>query len=110
MNASDLKEKLAELQQDPEFLKYLFAQDTPEKIQSAFSEKGITLSLDEVKAIVKNTVDSLEGDTATEELNEAQLEAVAGGFAITALVGWACMAALAGSGIVIGWKLAKGKC
>ena len=92
------------------YLAHLFAQDTPEKIQSVFAEKGINLTLDEVKAIVKSTVDGLEENVPTEELSEEQLKNVAGGFAIAALAGWACMAILAGSGMVIGWKLAKGKC
>ena len=45
------------------------------------------------------------------EINEEDLEAVNGGFVITgAMVGWACAAALAGTGMYVGWKLGKGKC
>ena len=111
MIETELKTKLDKLQNDTVFIQRLFAQDSCEKIQTVFAEKGIWLSLDEVESLVVNTVNSIEKNTDSDELKEDALENVAGGFAITiSLIGWACAAALTGTGIIVGWKLAKGKC
>lgn len=106
----DINAKLNELSADKKFLKELFELDSPEKIQEKFAEKGVELSLDEVKTIIAGVVDAAEKKTG-EELDESALESVAGGFAITtAMIGWGVMALMTAGGFVIGWKAAKGKC
>ena len=105
----DLHEKLETVSADKEFVKELFELDSPEKIQAKFAEKGIELSLDEVKAIVVGVVDAVERNGA-EELDETTLEGVAGGFAVSAAIGLCVIALMAAGGFAIGWKLAKGKC
>ena len=57
---TNLKEKLDAISQDTEYLKDLFEQDTPEKIQAKFAEKGIELTIDEVKDIIVKMVDYLK--------------------------------------------------
>lgn len=106
---TEITAKLNELSADKEFLKELFELDSPEKIQEKFAEKGVELSLDEVKTIIAGVVDAAEKKTG-EELDESALESVAGGFAITAAIGWGVMALMTVGGFVIGWKAAKGKC
>lgn len=107
---TEITAKLNELSADKEFLKELFELDSPEKIQEKFAEKGVELSLDEVKTIIAGVVDAAE-KKAGEELDESALESVAGGFAITAaMIGWGVMALMTVGGFVIGWKAAKGKC
>lgn len=106
---TEITTKLNELSADKEFLKELFELDSPEKIQAKFAEKGVELSLEEVKAIITGVVDAAEKKSG-EELDETALDGVAGGFAITAAIGWGVMALMAVGGFAIGWSAAKGKC
>lgn len=108
MNEKELMQKLKEVEKDADFMKMLFEQDSPEKIQGAFATKGIELTLDEVKTLVVNVMNSVEKKDG--EIDEAALDAVSGGFAISAMIGLVCAALMAAGGAAIGWRLAKGKC
>lgn len=105
----NVNERLKGLSADKGFLKELFEQDSPEKIQAKFAERGVELSLDEVKELVVAVVDAAETH-GTDELNEDSLEDVAGGVVLASLIGWGVMALMTAGGIAVGWKLAKNKC
>lgn len=109
MNETELMLKLEEAKNDADFIEKLFEQETPEKIQEVFAEKGIILAIEDVKSLIVNVVDTLE--KKVEEVDEATLDNVSGGFVVTsAMIGWGCAALMAAGGMAIGWKLAKGKC
>lgn len=109
MDNNAIMRKLDEIENDHAFLEYLLQQDTPEKIQKVFSEKGIALSLDEVKKIVLETLSRLDNEN-TDEISESDLEDVSGGFAISAAICIACVVASCAGGFAIGWRAAKNKC
>ena len=108
MDANVTNKKILALTEDKEFMQFLFAQDSYEKIQEAFASKDVELSIDEVKELVSDVLAQTENSSA--ELNENELENVAGGFiTVAAAVGLAKVALVAGMSIaggVIGWKLA----
>ena len=92
------EEKIKEVFSDEEFVKSLVAMETPEEVQKALAEKGIDLSIDEIKAVAE-----LLEKRANGELTDEDLENVAGGLgAITALViyGVSMAAFIAGSAAV----------
>ena len=66
-----------ELFADEEFVKSLLALETPEQVQAAAKAKGLDLTLDEISAIKSAIKGSLTNTNG--ELNEADLEKVAGG-------------------------------
>ena len=107
MNMNELTAKFETASADKEFLKMLFEQDTPEKIQAAFATKGIELTLDEVKEVITTVLSQAEQANG-EALDEASLDQVSGG--IAPIIGFGIAVALAGGGIAIGWKLAGKKC
>lgn len=85
--------KIKEVFSDEAFVKTLLEMDNAEDVQKAVSEKGIDLSLEEI-----NTIQSTLA--SGEELNEDQLENVAGGFAVTAIC--ALIGAIAGAVVGVG--------
>ena len=103
MERKELEEKLNSIKDDKEFWAMLFEQDTPDKIQAAFSTKGIDLSINEVEQLVAFTADALENNNG--ELKEEELDNVAGGFSFTAILGMAVVAGLTALGAKIGWDL-----
>ena len=107
---NDLMERLDAISNDAEYLKELFEQDSPEKIQAKFAERGVVLTIEEVKEIIVKVVDAVDTQR-NGELNEISLEEVSGGFAITAsVIGWGVATLMTVGGIAIGWRRAKGKC
>lgn len=109
MDSNVMNQKMQELLEDKEFMDFLLAQDTYEKIQVAFASKEIELTLEEVKAIVSAVLLQMNKDDS--ELDEGDLENVAGGVVLSmaAIVGIAKIAtamAITVAGCVIGWKLA----
>jgi len=108
MTEKELLVKIEDLKNDREYLDKLAAQDTPEKIQATFAEKGIELTLEEVKTIIVGVVDSLDN---SETLDEVMLENVSGGFVATStLIGFGCFVLLSATGVAIGWRAARKKC
>ena len=71
---SEKEKKLAEIFSDEEFTRALLSMETPEEVQTALKEKGLELTIDEIKEIAKAINASQEG-----ELTEGNLEDVAGG-------------------------------
>lgn len=102
--------QLKALEKNETFMKELFMEDTPEKIQKKLETAGVQLTLDEVKELVRNTVDCAERMRNSEELSEEALDNVAGGFAVSTAVGLAIVLGMWAAGVAIGWKAAKGKC
>ena len=70
MNEELLKEVLS----DEAFAKSLREMETPEDVQTALKEKGVDLSIEDIKAIQNILVNQEDG-----ELSEDDLENVAGG-------------------------------
>lgn len=85
--------KIKEVFSDEAFVKTLLEMDNAEDVQKAVSEKGIDLSLEEI-----NTIQSTLA--SGEELNEDQLENVAGGFAVSAIC--ALIGAITGAVVGVG--------
>ena len=66
-------EKIEEIIKDRRFLDNISKMETPEEVQSAFKNKGVDLSLDEVGAlgdIINSISDKKFNDFCEEELNE----------------------------------------
>ena len=72
MNAKT--EKITALMEDREFVAKIAAMEEPEEVQKAFAEQGVDFSLEEINFIANQVMNG-----NSEELNEDQLEAVAGG-------------------------------
>ena len=70
-------EKLEALQNKDTIQQELAAVETPEEMQELLAAHGIQLTLDEVKALVK------EAASLNAELDESDLENAAGGVAVT---------------------------
>jgi len=100
--------KLDRIGSDPEFIDRLIRLETPEEVREALQSKGVDCTLDEVKALISESVDAVQNGG---ELSENALEDVAGGFVISSTVaGMAIFLGLTALGVGIGWKAAKGKC
>ena len=67
--------------EDQEFVGRLLTMEAPENVQNAFREKGVDLSLDDVKRIGN----AVFADGGEEELSNENLEAVSGGITIEAV-------------------------
>ena len=67
-------EKIQAVMENREFVAKIAAMEEPEEVQQAFAEVGIEFTLDEISYIAKQV---MSGNT--DELDEEQLEAVAGG-------------------------------
>ena len=68
------EQKFAEVFADKEFAEKVLALTEPEDVQKAFAEKGIDLSVEDVKAIGRMLAENQDG-----ELSEDALMDVAGG-------------------------------
>ena len=82
-NRIELAQKALE---DKAFVEKLLSLEEPEDVQKAYAEKGVDLTLDEVKMMGQ----MLAADGNEAELDANQLDAVSGGVAlatITAIVG-----------------------
>ena len=82
-NRIELAQKALE---DKTFVEKLLSLEEPKDVQKAYAEKGVELSIEEVKAMGQ----MLAADSGESELNADQLDAVAGGIAlatISAIVG-----------------------
>lgn len=71
-----MNEKLMALMEDEEFMNELLAYETEEEVQVALSNKGVELTLDQLRQI-RNGVNARLNDT--DELSDDDLECVAGG-------------------------------
>lgn len=67
-------EKITALMEDREFVAQIAAMEEPEDVQKAFADRGVDFTLEEINFIANQV---MSGNS--EELDEAQLEAVAGG-------------------------------
>jgi lactobin A/cerein 7B family class IIb bacteriocin len=96
MNEAEVREIFS----DEAFTSSLLALETAEEVQSALSDKGLDLSLDEI-ATIRGSI--LTATTQGGELSEEQLESVSGGIGpitlfIIALVVGSVAGGLNGSG------------
>jgi lactobin A/cerein 7B family class IIb bacteriocin len=118
VNSSDpkaLQEKFQEALSDEAFANKLFQMENPEDVQEALEEKGIELTLDEIRQIGELSEKIRNGEVSQEqvqsmadgELSEDELEEVAGGFGIFAIIGIIIAGGLAGGaitdGVLHGW-------
>jgi predicted ribosomally synthesized peptide with nif11-like leader len=92
-----MEQKLAQLQAkleaDNSLVEKLFALETPEEVQSFLKDQGLDFSLEEINTVREALVKNLEKGEG--ELSDADLENVAGGVAVTAVIGAVC--AIAGA-------------
>ena len=87
-------EKLQELFKDEAFVKELFSKEEPEDAQAFLEEKGVSLTLDEVKELAAAIEKAASGELKPEdlekaangELSESDLEEVAGGIGAFAAI------------------------
>lgn len=86
------EQQIKELFSDEAFTASILEMETPEEVQKALSDKGLELSLEEISTI-QNSLLNNEG-----ELSEDELENVAGGIAVTAVI----------CGLIIGGAAAGG--
>ena len=86
-------EKLKEIFSDADFTAKVLELETPEEVQAAVKEKGVEISLEEINSIK----DYIIQNSGNEELDDEQLEQVAGGsITVGAVVG----AVIVGAAIV----------
>jgi predicted ribosomally synthesized peptide with nif11-like leader len=98
-----MEQKLAQLQAkieaDKSLAEKLLSQENPQDVQSLLKEQGLDFSIEEIDMLRQALVRALEKN-AGDELSDEDLENVAGGFAITAIV--ALIGAIAGAVSVAG--------
>jgi len=78
--------KVKEIFSDQAFVKRLFEMETPAEVQKTLKEKGLDFSEKDVMKLRDEIVKHVENGTKPEELSLDQLDDVAGGFVITAMV------------------------
>jgi predicted ribosomally synthesized peptide with nif11-like leader len=89
--------KVKEIFSDEAFVTSLLKIEAPEDVQKALKTKGLELSIDEIKTIGATLAKAAEKGG---ELNEAELEKVAGG--MTATASGVVVAAMCGVAVAIG--------
>ncbi len=72
------KTKIADALKDDDFINDILEMQTSEEVKEAFAEKGIDISISEVKTIGAIINEMVEKDTT--DLSEEDLEAISGGF------------------------------
>ena len=77
-------EKLEELLKNEEFAAKLLALDDDKDVQEMLNDNGIEMTLEEIAAVKKGVIAELNGEEA--ELSEDDLECVAGGVSVGAVV------------------------
>ena len=101
------QERLKEVLKDEAFVKELLAMEEPEQVQEALEEKGVPLTLDEIKNLGEFVSKVASGEIPQEtveamangELSEAELEEVAGGVVVELIIVLG-VAAFFGAGMV----------
>ena len=71
-----LQAKLKEVMADKTFAEKLLSLEEPEDVKKALEEKGVSLTLDEIRQMAEDAIRADEGDG---ELFEDELDMVAGG-------------------------------
>ena len=77
-NNPELEAKLKEAFSDEKFVQELFSLEEPEDARKKLAERGVEMSLDEVKALPK-AIEVAQKQQSGEELSEDELDDVAGG-------------------------------
>jgi hypothetical protein len=91
--------KAKEVFSDKAFVASLLKLETPEAAQTALKAKGFDLSLDELQAFRDTLLKAVESGG---ELNETELEKVAGGCGFPAAIPYMAVSAVAGTLIAAG--------
>ena len=99
MNDNEKIAKVKEIFADKDFVAKVMEMETAEEVQAAVKEKGVELSLDEITAAREQLIKMQENG---EELDDSQLEQVAGGFAIAGTLFLIGMGVLVGGSIGVG--------
>jgi predicted ribosomally synthesized peptide with nif11-like leader len=107
MTQEERLDKIKEIFADQDFVAKLLEMETPEEVQAAVKEKGVELTLEEIEAARKETVNRLEKKDS-DEVSDEQLEQVAGGFIGTALAVGAIATCLLGTALCTGAALGIG--
>ena len=77
--------KFNQLMENTEFVNEMLSQNNEEEVQALYSKHGVELTIDEVREIGK-VLNSFE---TKEELDDSDLDEVAGGLVLTAATCWA---------------------
>ena len=91
------EDRVKEVFSDEEFVKELFSKETPEEAQAMLAEKDIEVSVEELVKLRDLLIKKAQQSEGGVELNDDELEDVAGGiigFAIAMLVGGALLGGL----------------
>ncbi|MDO4731006.1 MAG: class IIb bacteriocin, lactobin A/cerein 7B family [Clostridia bacterium] len=106
--------KIKEVFSDEVFVKSLFEMETVAEVQTALKEKGIEMTEDEILSvrdligkmgsgeINSDQLQNWSAQTETGELSEEELENVAGGLGLAAIVVSAIIIGIVGSGVGVG--------
>ncbi|MBR3630635.1 MAG: hypothetical protein IKN55_09240, partial [Oscillospiraceae bacterium] len=70
---------------DEDFVKTLLSSETPEAAQKLLSDKGVSLSIEEIRSAGETLSKLAEGEISS-ELSEDELEQVAGGDVICGII------------------------
>lgn len=73
-------EKIKELMENKEFVAGILEMESPEEVQNAFAEKGVDLTIDQVKQIA-----TMAFSDGSAEIPEEELDAVSGGITLEAI-------------------------
>lgn len=79
------QEKITQVLSDQAFVESLMNMETPEQVQSAMKDKGIDLTIDDIVKVRELLV--AKKDSSSDELTSDDLDNVAGGIAVTMIIG-----------------------
>ena len=91
--------KIEQIFSDEAFTNSILEMESPEEVQKALDEKGLSLSLEEIHAI-KSSLSAADG-----ELDEEDLESVSGGSVLAVISVIGAVAGLAGSTLGLAQKV-----
>lgn len=107
-----MNDKLMALANNEEFKEKMLKLETVEQIQALFADYDVTMSLDEVADFCKEIAKAANmlPEEANAELNEDELDNVAGGvITLAAVLGYAAYAGCVALGAYLGYQRMKNK-
>lgn len=99
MNREELFNQLFE---DPNVVRQVQAMSDPEEIRSFLASHGVEFSQDEMEQLLLGIGEAMDNRIAEGELDENELESVAGGFTMTLTLGAGAALAAGTLGFVVG--------
>ena len=108
MNEGRIKEVFT----DEKFVEELFSKETPEEVKTLLEEKDIDFSVEDIVKLREILVAKIDQQASGEEgeLDEDELEEVAGGIGIAAATIGATAAFIAGTSLLVGGSMYGASC